>query len=1185
MRIERLALLRYGSFTDYEIDLDGDQVRLHVLLGVNEAGKTTALHAIGDLLFGIGRQTSFAFRHGYQELRIGATLSDGNGRRLTVRRRKGNQNTLLDADDHAVADDALAPFLGGADRAIFQGLFGLTHESLRAGGGDMLAARGDLGRMLFGAGSSMGSAIAVLDALEVEADDLFTPRRSAKKPFYLAQDARGAAERKVRELALRFDDWRHNRTALAETDAALAAVRCRLAELDARRTRLERIRRTAPRVVELREVEVELSELAEAPLLPEDAGERLVNARRAMAVAQARLEREDAVAAETMAALSALVIPEGLIADADEVQRLYDLRGAIADGSNILPELRGRRKELLCALRRLGAELGATGGAAGEGGSRTNRADADTAEGPELPAASALAEVRDLIGEDAAWRAQMADIGERHEVATADLAAAAADLAEASPPPDLTALALAVDQAQCVSDLEADIAVAERGSAEAGDRLAAALAALRSWTGSADDLAALAVPERETVQRFEREIGEAQTLALRARDALEEALEIERACERDLAALTGAARLATEEAVQAARATRDRGWRLIRRLYIEGEGIDEHEIETFAPRARLAERFEQCLHDADGLADRRHDQAAQVARHAQLLADREAARARRGDRERQAAQRCETAAALLENWRGLWWEFEIEAEPPREMDRWLDRREAALREAAAAQAAAGTLADLRSRLAGARMDLCAALERAGARACAETSFAMLVQEARARLDAGRAAASRRAVLAEKHASQAVIVDRERLRLDSLAERRLAWKAAWMSTVARVGLAPDASPAGAATALELWEAVRGTWADLDAIDLRIARIESDAAAFATAVGALVARVLPELAGREPMVAAEQAFIRLQAARGDLRTRQDLHARLDRAREAASAARAALCEARSELDALRDLAHCDSIDVLDDAVKRARRKAELTLRAGGLKHQIRCEAEGLPLGAAIAETSGLDPDALQSELVAIKREIDDRRADIEPMVERKKDLSQQGAGMEAARGAAEAEQARRNALAALEECSERWSVLKAAAVLLRRGVEQFRREQQGPLLARAESLFAALTLRSFLQFRIDYDVDDRPLLLAIRSDGTPCQVGGMSDGTRDQLFLALRLAAIERYLAAAEPLPFIADDLFVHFDDARARAGLNALIELGACTQVLLFTHHRHLAELAREIGGERVRVQELVPRAC
>jgi len=39
--------------------------------------------------------------------------------------------------------------------------------------------------------------------------------------------------------------------------------------------------------------------------------------------------------------------------------------------------------------------------------------------------------------------------------------------------------------------------------------------------------------------------------------------------------------------------------------------------------------------------------------------------------------------------------------------------------------------------------------------------------------------------------------------------------------------------------------------------------------------------------------------------------------------------------------------------------------------------------------------------------------------------------------------------------------------------------------------------------------------------------------MSDGTVDQLYLALRIAAIEDYIDHAQPMPFIADDLFINF----------------------------------------------------
>ena len=98
-------------------------------------------------------------------------------------------------------------------------------------------------------------------------------------------------------------------------------------------------------------------------------------------------------------------------------------------------------------------------------------------------------------------------------------------------------------------------------------------------------------------------------------------------------------------------------------------------------------------------------------------------------------------------------------------------------------------------------------------------------------------------------------------------------------------------------------------------------------------------------------------------------------------------------------------------------------------------------------------------------------------------------------------------------------------------------------------------------------VDHD-DNTPKLAGVRSDGaTVVPVDGMSEGTVDQLFLALRVAAVEDALAQGAKLPFLADDLFINFDDERAAAGFKVLAELARKTQVLFFTHHAHLAEVA------------------
>ena len=107
--------------------------------------------------------------------------------------------------------------------------------------------------------------------------------------------------------------------------------------------------------------------------------------------------------------------------------------------------------------------------------------------------------------------------------------------------------------------------------------------------------------------------------------------------------------------------------------------------------------------------------------------------------------------------------------------------------------------------------------------------------------------------------------------------------------------------------------------------------------------------------------------------------------------------------------------------------------------------------------------------------------------------------------------------------------------------------------------------------------DFNEKDEPVLAGIRTGGERVHVEGMSSGTRDQLYLSLRLASLEKYMENAEPMPFIVDDVLVDFDDARSEAALNALAELAQKTQVILFTHHSQVVTQAKPL---QVHVHEL-----
>ncbi|KVK87632.1 hypothetical protein WJ47_12455 [Burkholderia ubonensis] len=163
--------------------------------------------------------------------------------------------------------------------------------------------------------------------------------------------------------------------------------------------------------------------------------------------------------------------------------------------------------------------------------------------------------------------------------------------------------------------------------------------------------------------------------------------------------------------------------------------------------------------------------------------------------------------------------------------------------------------------------------------------------------------------------------------------------------------------------------------------------------------------------------------------------------------------------------------------------------------------------------------------------------------------------------------------------MTDAVERYIKVRTAARLLSWSIEQYRDAKQGPMLTAASRIFARLTLGSFERLIVDFE-SNPPTLQGRRPNGTAVGVEGMSDGTRDQLYLALRLAALDMHLAQAHVLPFIADDLFINFDVRRAKAGLEALAELSRRTQVLFLTHHDHLLPLVREVFGTTVNAVHL-----
>jgi uncharacterized protein YhaN len=280
-----------------------------------------------------------------------------------------------------------------------------------------------------------------------------------------------------------------------------------------------------------------------------------------------------------------------------------------------------------------------------------------------------------------------------------------------------------------------------------------------------------------------------------------------------------------------------------------------------------------------------------------------------------------------------------------------------------------------------------------------------------------------------------------------------------------------------------------------------------------------------------------------------------------------------ETQAMLAALVSEAGVADATQLPSAIESSRRRsqAEQQLREleGTLAQQARGELPDKFEAAALARREGIDQtiETLNEDISRIDDEVS--KAEIAASQADEQLRTWQRASDDAAMAR---QQAAFHARQLQDQVTE-YATLHLARKALDRAVQRYRLVHQDSMLACAGAYFQKLTNGDFNGLEIDSE-DGTPHLIAQRSDrqrADACvSVGGLSDGTRDQLFLALRLAGIEQHLADREPIPLIIDDVLVNFDDRRAGATLRSLAELSRRTQILLFTHHRHIVELARQL---------------
>ncbi len=1065
MRLNRLDLTRYGKFTDHCVDF-GEHVPgapdLHVVYGPNEAGKSTLFAAWLDLLYGIGMQSPFNFLHPYSTMRIGGALEFSSGVREFVRIKRP-QNSLLDAHDQSVGENAILGELGGIDREAYRTMFSLDDDSLEEGGESILKARGDLGQLLFSGSSGLADLSRKIADLHSEADGFYKSHARSGQ----LHDLQKELDRLKQERA-QIDTQASRYAELAEAAKRAKARHDETAtqrgQSQTRKDKIQRLLSARPRLVKLRSLREQLAPVEGLP----DAPAGWVETLPALREEEIKLETQIGSNAEEMGRLASVIeaigVDEVALALAGKLADAASLRARYLTAENDIPDRRQKLRDqdhaIAFHLRQIERE-----------------GDAN----PEcfiLPA-STVERLRESIEsrsgiEMAANKAdeELAEARHRLKLATDALAIFTSVPSVAMDRERLLVNLKEGLAAFRASDHAARRRLAERACLEGRAALDDCLAALAPWHGDVDQLVAAVVPELETTQRWKAAQEAVQKRTDQRRVDMER---LKGECARLSAlhdATTSVTGLATDHEAAAIRAERDHAWA-------------EHRNRLDAPSA---DRFEEVLRRDDGVVVQRFGHVADLAQFhetARALKIAKSDLARAEESHAQALADAETLAReIAKAIGGLSALLPSDWTLP-QLEGWLARRDKALETRASVRTAERDLQQAQDDavvLGQSLADALRALNLPEAADVGETALAVAAQTA---LDGETEYRRLQQAVEERHRDVAA---RERA-FERAKTGKQQWDASWKEICGTCWLGEnDVTPSIAAVrgiltaTSDLASALkeRVTLAD------RVEKMERDQAAFSEFVTSLadaagitysdapavmdLVRQIEERGRKADANRTQKAkeIERLEEARATSRKLDEQKLAQDRRKQEMTAyfGVTSLAEVEAKLGqiALRDSVQREAADVVQEILA--------MLRVTSL-----AEAE-MALDSA-------DQAALEAELAEITAQAETLEQEWRDSYAAFKDAERQIEAIGGDASVAQIEEKRCTILVEIDERARRYMRLRAGAVATERALRLYREQHRSSMMARASEALRVISRSAYTHLTTQPDKDSE-VLVAIAAD---------------------------------------------------------------------------------------------------
>jgi uncharacterized protein YhaN len=157
------------------------------------------------------------------------------------------------------------------------------------------------------------------------------------------------------------------------------------------------------------------------------------------------------------------------------------------------------------------------------------------------------------------------------------------------------------------------------------------------------------------------------------------------------------------------------------------------------------------------------------------------------------------------------------------------------------------------------------------------------------------------------------------------------------------------------------------------------------------------------------------------------------------------------------------------------------------------------------------------------------------------------------------------------AEIAQLKRQWQELGSSTQMLEMIRESYESKRQPETLKEASTYLSRLSEGKYTRIWTRLTGEE---LLVDNAEEETISVDKLSRGTREAVYLSLRLALVGAYARRGAVIPMVLDDVLVNFDGRRAHAAAELLCDFSRNGyQILMFTCHDHMRDMFKSLGAD------------